>query len=242
MAVKIYVVMATLNEADIIAKNVDHLLGQGVDRILICDGGSTDGTRDILHWWPGRVETITDPRRPFKQVQIMCDLIAYAGDHYGADWILPIDADEFWFADDSNYTIRQALEAAQLYRKLYVPVWHHTDWDHRWVQPKMQKVAFRYQPGVTVTMGHHDCSIPGGKWGILQARELQYQSFAHFLAKIRQQIETLDPALPAGDAAHVKQYRGMSRDEMLHEWEEMQAKPTVYDPIPYVPSAVWTSQ
>ncbi len=239
--VKIYVVMATLNEADIIAKNVEHLLGQGVDRILVCDGGSTDGTRDILHWWPGRVETITDPRRPFKQVQIMCDLIAYAGDHYGADWILPIDADEFWFAQNHDMTIREALEANDV-AKLYVPVWHHTDWDHRWKVPKMQKVAFRYRPGVTVTMGHHDCNIHGGTWGVLEAHELQYQSFPHFLAKIRQQIETLDPNLKVGDADHVKRFIGLSRDEMLLEWEAMQAKPTVWDPIPFRPSALWTSR
>ncbi len=230
--VKIYAVMATMNEAGIVGKNIEHLLAQGVDRVLVCDGGSTDETREILKWWVTEVLVIVDRDPVFHQVAVMNDLIRWAGGHFDADWILPVDADEFWFATDPNLTIRDALEQSAD-EKLYVPVWHHVDWEHRWTEPKMQKVAFRYRPGVEVTMGHHNCNIPGGIWGVLEARELQYQSFPHFLTKIAQQLKTLDPDLPEGDAAHIKRLRGLSRDEMYEEWERMCTKQTVYDPIPF---------
>lgn len=87
------------NEADIIALNVLHHLAMGVDRMLFADNDSTDGTQrmltllrkhtDKVGWWsvPG----------PYDQ-QATITWLARTAYNLGAEWVLPVDADEFWTA------------------------------------------------------------------------------------------------------------------------------------------------
>jgi glycosyltransferase involved in cell wall biosynthesis len=95
------------NEVDIIALSVRVLLEQGIDRILILDNGSTDGTVDLLadlaRACPLDWSASTNA---FRQDQLLTRL-AQRAYLRGADWVLPFDADEFWLAPGS--TIRAVL-------------------------------------------------------------------------------------------------------------------------------------
>ncbi|HVT45799.1 MAG TPA: class I SAM-dependent methyltransferase [Thermoanaerobaculia bacterium] len=93
---KIFGLMAVRNEADIIEINLRHHLALGVDRFLVVDNGSSDGTDHILAAL-ARELPIAWCRRigAFLQPELTTEL---AGEAYlqGADWVVPIDADEFW--------------------------------------------------------------------------------------------------------------------------------------------------
>jgi hypothetical protein len=90
--------MLVRNEADIVRTNLLHHLAQGIDRFLVVDNGSTDGTDRALEELArgGRVRWTRDDG-PYRQAEITTELAreAFRG---GADWVLPIDADEFWYA------------------------------------------------------------------------------------------------------------------------------------------------
>jgi len=99
------------NEADIIRTNVLYHLSLGLDRLLVVDNGSTDGTDRVLR------ELGKDPRVRwtrdeglFYHGQIATELAREAY-REGADWVVPIDADEFWLAPDGNF--RGVLEESE---------------------------------------------------------------------------------------------------------------------------------
>jgi GT2 family glycosyltransferase/glycosyltransferase involved in cell wall biosynthesis len=93
---KIYGVMMVRNEADILRLNLLHHHAVGIDRFLIVDNGSSDRTPEILEEF--HTAGFVDWRREdgkYRQAEITTDLAREAV-RAGADWVLPIDADEFW--------------------------------------------------------------------------------------------------------------------------------------------------
>ena len=95
--------MMVRDERTILATNLAYHRSVGVEEFFIVDNGSTDGTADILaneehrygdvHW---RLES-----GPFRQSEITTALASEAT-AAGADWIVPIDADEFWWTDGAD--------------------------------------------------------------------------------------------------------------------------------------------
>lgn len=95
------------NEADIIRITVLHHLAAGLDRLLIIDNGSTDGTDRILRQLARdrRVDWSRDEGL-FRQGEMLTTL-ARRATAAGADWVIPFDADEFWYAPQRP--LRQVL-------------------------------------------------------------------------------------------------------------------------------------
>lgn len=96
------------NEVNIIHVNVLYHLSLGFDRLLIVDNGSTDGTDRVLR------RLGKDPRvrwtrdvGGFQQGKVFTRLAREAFSE-GADWVAPVDADDFWYAPKGNF--REALE------------------------------------------------------------------------------------------------------------------------------------
>ncbi|HEX9016892.1 MAG TPA: glycosyltransferase family 2 protein [Chloroflexota bacterium] len=107
------------NEVDIIRTTLLYHLGSGVDRIMVLDNGSTDGTDRVL-------ETMSraDPRivwerddMPFLQADVFTNLARRALQE-GADWVLPFDADEFWYAPRGLKRVLADTSAVMLRVKL----------------------------------------------------------------------------------------------------------------------------
>ena len=108
---KIFGVMMVRNEADILRVNFLHHLDQGVDYFLVVDNGSWDGTGGVLQELSrsGRLGWIRDPG-PYQQSEITTELAREAF-RSGADWVVPIDADEFWWAPGGDF--RGVLEESE---------------------------------------------------------------------------------------------------------------------------------
>ena len=96
--------MMVRNEADIIRVNILHHLAQGVDHFLVVDNGSSDGTVEILTRLAERLPIQwTQYTGPYYQSEIVTELAREAY-RRGADWVIPVDADEFWSAPAGNLT------------------------------------------------------------------------------------------------------------------------------------------
>jgi glycosyltransferase involved in cell wall biosynthesis len=227
--VNIAAVVTTYQEVDIIAASVLHLYRQGVERIYAADA-STDGTYELLKALNVDVERDTETchRQPY-----WTGRLAERAMSEGADWIVPFDADEFWFSADGA-RLANTLEAVpRNVTKLYGPMWHYQDFEWRQPEPKpWPKVIVRAQPGVTFANGNHNATLHGDTMtGAVEIREVQYRGFRHFARKIKERTATLDPTLPAGEGTHQTQYAGWSEIELEPVWKELARKASVRDPL-----------
>jgi glycosyltransferase involved in cell wall biosynthesis len=107
---KMFGISIVRNEVDIIGLNILHHLSLGLDEILIVDNGSSDGTDRVLRQlaMDGRIKWSKNAG-PYKQREIFTELAREAY-RRGADWVLPVDADEFW--DTTNGDLRGLLECS----------------------------------------------------------------------------------------------------------------------------------
>lgn len=100
---KIFGVAVVRNEADIVGITVRYHLALGFDGFLIIDNGSSDDTRSVLKWLSKdkRVRW-TSNESTYLQGQ-MTTALAREAFNAGADWVAPVDADEFWYAPKHNF-------------------------------------------------------------------------------------------------------------------------------------------
>lgn len=136
------------NEQEVIESFVRHTLSFA-DRLLVCDHQSTDRTRDILARLQQEglpVEVRTEQRAAYVQAEAMTALLQEAA-AWGADIILPLDADEFLLpeAAGSCRTLLEQLSPDKVYRlpwRRYAPqderdtgflparpLWREAGWD-----------------------------------------------------------------------------------------------------------------
>lgn len=94
---KIVLITMPYDQADIVEDFLDWHLDLGVDLILALDGGSTDGTTDVLERYARtkRVVWFSLPERDMTKYSIADELAAMARDRHEADWIIYCDVDEF---------------------------------------------------------------------------------------------------------------------------------------------------
>jgi Glycosyl transferase family 2/Alpha 1,4-glycosyltransferase conserved region len=115
------------NELDIIEAFVRHH-AHSFEKLIVLDDGSTDGTLDILKALQAAglpLVLICEPSVGYEQGRYMSRLMRMAVDQYGADWIVPLDADEFLEPAD-GMTLAQALEGRP--PELLKVVWHTFVW------------------------------------------------------------------------------------------------------------------
>lgn len=113
-------IIVVRNEANVIRLSLLHHLSLGFDAILVLDNGSIDGTAALLERMcrdDARIRWSTDAGL-FHQVAARSELARDAL-RQGADWVVPFDADEFWWV--KRGTLRDKLAASRA-GALYAPV------------------------------------------------------------------------------------------------------------------------
>jgi glycosyl transferase family 2 len=110
--VKLVMTMLVRDEEDILAASFDFHLSQGIDFFLVMDNLSVDGTRDIIESYvrSGVALYLWEPGADYSQARWVTGMARTAASHYGADWVINSDADEFWLGAGPSESIKEGLE------------------------------------------------------------------------------------------------------------------------------------
>jgi glycosyltransferase involved in cell wall biosynthesis len=223
------------DEVDIIGPVVANLLSQGVERVLVADNLSDDGTTDVLADMAARspVTVLSDRLAAYYQAEKMT-LLARSAASAGAGWVLPFDADEVWLAPGTTVASWLAACTADV---VQVPVFNHvpTSGDDqaepdplrrlRWRKAdpnQLHKVVFRADPRARLQQGNHGVARPGSRCRGLEIRHFPYRSRRQFVRKLRQG----SAALVAGDVdrelgKHWRPAAEASDEELGRQWDEL---------------------
>ena len=203
------------DEADIIAASITRMAAQ-CDDVLVIDNGSTDGTRDLLDTLPCQV--FDDPDRAYWQETKITGLAHLAAD-MGATWVVPFDADEVWQAKGG--TLAEVLPGMRCHvaRAVWVdyvptaadqPGHPFQVMGYRRRRPnRLQKVAARTDPALTIAMGNHEAHY--GRQvrhqRALVARHFPIRSPEQWISKIRNGWAALQLTdLPDDQGHHWRRY------------------------------------
>lgn len=97
------------DEADIVQSVLENLFAQGVDLVIATDNGSIDGTTEILESFGNRIDLRHDPVHKKQQYSTVSQMAHDAYTLHGADWVINIDADEFWLPAAPETTLHEVF-------------------------------------------------------------------------------------------------------------------------------------
>jgi hypothetical protein len=237
------------DEQDVIGYTLLHLLAEGVDHIIVSDNLSTDHTLDIMSGLAddgAPITILTDLEPGYYQDRKMSGLSDLATE-MGADWVLPFDADEIWYAETG--TISDTLNACD------ADIVGAQGWDHiathgdpanpnpfrsitrrRTTPQTLPKVAYRAFMGAHLHMGNHDVDRPGTRIdGLLTLRHFQYRSLAQMTTKVRNGREAYEASdLHWNYGTHWRTLGALPDDALAAHWADLCLEPgLVDDPAPY---------
>lgn len=195
----VWAISVVRDELDVIPSAIEHLFSQGVDRVLVADNRSVDGTREYLQeiaLKDERVHVALDEEPAHIQSEKMT-LLAHFAQRRGADWLIPFDADEFWFARGSF--LADYLRARPRETNVVRADFHHMVPEVPSPSPFIEakfvmdaapsvpgKVAVRAHPLLEIWPGNHGASRVGNVERGLHIAHAQYRSPVQIARKVRQ--------------------------------------------------------
>ena len=233
---KVFVVMMTRNEDDIIGYNLEYLQTQHIDHFYIANNLSTDNTSTILSDLSRKYNNITvisDDEETYLQDQKMNKFIDTCYD-MGADYILPIDSDEKWYSKIYGKTLGQAVkqfdEPTVFGVELidFLPdedqVIVGSPFDEiknvRCWYPSIPKVGYTSQRRSVLAMGNHNVFGHTGPIirTVIGAYQYQYRSWDHFLKKVRNNMTSIKEHPNRFMGTHWRRLIEMNDEELREEW------------------------
>ncbi|MFK5633434.1 glycosyltransferase family 2 protein [Ornithinimicrobium sp. LYQ103] len=229
---QVWGVSVVRNEADVVPAVVSHLLDQGLSGIVIADHSSDDGTRERLLSMAAaepRLHVVLDSSKGHFQKEKITHLSRLAW-RAGAEWIIPFDGDEFWFAPSgtlSEWLPSQSADVINSHTIHAVPLSEESDFRKRTLLLDLgggyKKVGFRAHPLAFVAPGNHDVSRPGSRGGGLVNIHVPYRGAHQILGKFRRGAQALDDAgTPAGEGWHWRVGAKFDEADAERVWGQMQ--------------------
>ena len=228
----VWAIAMVKNEADIIEATVTHTFAQGVDQMLIVDNQSTDGTGDLLRGLAKQypLHIGSDREIGYFQAHKMSALAAHVR-RAGGRWVVPFDADEFWFAREMSVAeylrnssgTRVEADIYNVFPTRASPTLTGLASDLRLdLRPHLlRKVATRTHPLLWIGVGNHSALRPGTSDGGLRILHLPWRNRAQLKGKLRQGAE-------AYRATDIRELGGHWRSLGAHEetaldrlWDEL---------------------
>lgn len=228
------------NELDVIEASIRHLFEQGVDHVLVADNLSTDGTDrllDELARRDPRVHVARD-REPTYYQSEKITLLARAARRAGADWIVPFDADEFWFAEQCSVgELLRGLGRAATPVGLVTAELHHMVPTMAHPEPLEAatflldatptvpgKVAVRSHRLVVVSVGNHGAARVGRKVPGLFIAHAIYRGPEQIARKARGGTQAVLPTDPGAEiAAHWRRTAALGEEQIEQAWQRISA-------------------
>jgi hypothetical protein len=193
---EVWAVSTVRDERDVVGAVVQHLLDQGVDHVLVADNRSTDGTYELLTEM-ARADQRVHVARDTEPVHIQSEKnthLAFRAWAAGADWVVPFDGDEFWFARGRSLAehLRQETNDVVfgdfLHMVTVTPAADARDATYLVDTTRAfpSKVAFRTHPLAVVGHGNHEVARVGGRGRGLYVAHAIYRSRDQVARKFRQ--------------------------------------------------------
>lgn len=221
------------DEADIVAATVGQMCSQ-VDHVIVADNMSTDDTRRILESLP--VTIVDDDEPGYYQADKMTRLAHMARTQFGASWVVPFDADEWWYCPQGR--IADVLESNPAWPVIEAELHDHVptaldpvgggpvetiQWRRRQPVP-LPKVACQTGEDLLIWQGNHGAtySAPHTQLaGVLQVRHFPYRSPEQFARKaINGAAAYAATDLPDNVGQHWREYGRIAEQsgpEALHD-------------------------
>jgi hypothetical protein len=222
----VWAVAMVKNEQDIIVEAITHLLEQGVARVLVVDNGSSDDTVSrIRSLDTDRVLLGEDREFGYYQAAKMTLLGRFASRH-SASWVVPFDADEFWFAPRGSLADFLEASPSMVHRAGIRNAFLTTTAGELRIELEedpLRKVAYRPHSLALLTTGNHWVSRPGPVADALALVHVPWRSRAQVAAKLRggaQAIQALVPGQP-GVGGHWLDHRDVSDAEVERMWGDL---------------------
>jgi hypothetical protein len=174
--VRVVLTLLARDEADVVEWQLLYHYALGIDFVVATDHRSVDGTTEILRRFEaeGRLRYIRDDSERISQADQMTRMARIAATEHGADWVVPSDADEFWWPRRSSF--HEILEAVPIevgvvrgFIRTFVPrpedgrLFHERMTilsrpiaDHENIYQPNVHVVHRAHPAINVTRGFHD--------------------------------------------------------------------------------------
>lgn len=194
---KIWAISCVRDEEDVIEYVILHLISQGVSHILIADNLSKDKTPVILRNLSKELPlTVVQDRLDAHYHGSKMTILARAAASAGAEWIIPFDADELWYANKETLAeflkrIKEDVVRAQVWNYYPTPYDNADDLNpFRRIQNRevdatgMFKVAFRSHRYACLGMGNHHVSRPGETTIGLEVAHFPYRNEEQFVRKL----------------------------------------------------------
>lgn len=270
MGTTVWAILRVKDEIDVISSVLNHLATENFDGILIADNNSSDGTMHVLDEFHDTCHASSSPLdwRPFVaifedhdvgyyQAEKMTALADMARSAYKADWVVPVDADEIWFAHGQplgDYLRSLPGQVDSVRARLF----NHfpTSSDSQISDPitritrrdpdpaPLPKVAIRWRSGMKIHQGNHgvDGSVNQID-GELEIRHFPWRTFRQFAKKVRNGARAYAATdLPEEMGGHWRGYgrvleehgEAALRSEIWDRWFFDPPLDLVEDPAPYM--------
>jgi Glycosyl transferase family 2 len=223
------------DEEDVAAYVVRHMFDEGLAGIIVADNLSTDGTRAALESIADpRLTVVDDPVFEYHQSDLIMSLAARA-EEQGASWIVPFDADEWWYSPWGKIgALLPDVKADVCEAEAYAVSPQRTD-DPSDANPFTRlcrtspnhgddKVAFRTGRGLTIALGNHYVTPPPKttQTGLVKIKHYPHRSLEQMTRKYRQGAAAVNASdYPYIIGAHWRRRGSLTDDELAHWWERI---------------------
>lgn len=224
------------DEADIIGKNIEHHISQGVNQFIVTLNRCVDNTREIVEGYKEVVEIIEaeeDDHRQSEWVTTMARLAC----KLNPDWIIHLDADELWCGLSQ---LRQAHGEAFGSTKMFLhppracgDMNYYMDFENVPSLPGECKVGHRPNPEVVITHGNHGCNMKVEFTKNVWRHHYPIRSCKQLINKAVKGHEALRKRNAICERwerwynLHLDGRLGIFYDQICRNWEEMIHKPNI---------------
>ena len=212
---KVVMTLVVRDEADIVDSVLGFHLEAGVDFVIATDHASQDGTEEILRRYAreGHLSLAHEGPGELRQSEWVTRMARLAATDHGADWVLNVDADEFWWPRHGTLreifaAVPQRFGVVRALQRHFAPraggvrapfsesmvARHPSSSDSSELYQAQTKVAHRANAHVVVPSGNHDAYGDGlvllREWFPIEVLHFPVRSLDQMRAKVSRRLST----------------------------------------------------